>query len=335
VGKTVFFEVEAWEKDFLEKHSDKEMVLVSDPLTPQTAEKYADAEIISTFIYSQVNKESLSKMPHVKYVTTRSTGFDHIDVKYCQEKDIVVSNVPSYGVHTVAEHTFTLMLALAKKLIPSVEQTRRGNFSLDGLEGIDLNGKTLGVIGAGKIGTMVIHLARAFGMHVLVYTRHPQSSENHNVEFLTKLEDLLGRSDFVTLHLPLTPETKHFINKKNITSIKKGAYLINTARGGLVETEALLDALANKHLSGAGLDVLEDECDIREERELLSSEFLKSCDLKTQLMQHLLIDRDDVLVTPHKAFDTKEAVEEILETTMNNIKHFIDGKPQNIVESSH
>lgn len=116
--------------------------------------------------------------------------------------------------------------------------------------------------------------------------------------------------------------------------MKKGAYLINTARGGLVETEALLDALANKQLSGAGLDVLEDECDIREERELLSSEFLKSCDLKTQLMQHMLIDRDDVLVTPHKAFDTVEAVEEILETTMKNIASFEKGKPENVVEVS-
>ncbi|HSD98750.1 MAG TPA: NAD(P)-dependent oxidoreductase [Patescibacteria group bacterium] len=332
--KTVFFEVEEWEKPFLKQHVGKDMVLVEDLLTPETASAHADAEIISTFITSPVDKNVLSKMPHLKYITTRSTGFDHIDLAYCKEKDIVVSNVPSYGVHTVAEHTFGLILALAKKLIPSIEQTRRGDFSLSGLEGIDLNGKTLGVIGAGKIGTMVIHLARAFGMHVLVYTRHPKPQENHNVEFLTSLESLLGRSDFVTLHLPLTPETKHFINKKNIGFFKKGAYLINTARGGLVETEALLDALAKKQLAGAGLDVLEDECDIREERELLSSEFLKSCDLKTQLMQHMLLNRDDVLVTPHKAFDTKEAIEEILETTMSNIKHFEEGKPQNMVEVS-
>ena len=332
--KIVFFEVEEWEKPFLEKHVGKDTLLVSDPLTPETAEKYQDAEIVSTFIYSHVHKDALSKMPNLKYLTTRSTGFDHIDLKYCQEKKIVVSNVPSYGVHTVAEHTIALMLALAKKLIPSIEETRRGDFSLRGLEGIDLNGKTLGVIGAGRIGTMVIHLAKAFGMHLLVFTRHPKPAEHTSVEFLTDLKELLSRSDFVTLHLPLTPETKHFINKKNIGFMKKGAYLINTARGGLVETEALLDALANKQLSGAGLDVLEDECDIREERELLSSEFLKSCDLKTQLMQHMLIDRDDVLVTPHKAFDTKEAVEEILETTMKNITSFEKGKPENVVENS-
>src|SRR5579872_228765 len=136
--KIVFFEVEEWERSFLEQHADKETLLVTDPLTPETAEKYNDAEIISTFIYSQVNKDALSKMPHVKYITTRSTGFDHIDLKYCAERNIVVSNVPSYGVHTVAEHTLTLMLALAKKLIPSIEQTRRGDFSLKGLQGIDL-----------------------------------------------------------------------------------------------------------------------------------------------------------------------------------------------------
>lgn len=333
MGKIVFFEVEEWEMPFLKKHAGEDVTLVKEPLTPQNASLYKDATIISTFIYSSVTKEALTKMPNLLYITTRSTGFDHIDIQYCNAHHILVSNVPTYGVHTVAEHTFTLMLALAKKLIPSVEQTRRGNFSLENLEGIDLNGKTLGVIGAGKIGTMVIHLARSFGMHVLVYTRHPKPMENHNVEFLTSLEDVLARSDFVTLHLPLTPDTKHFINKKNIGFMKKGAYLINTARGGLIETEALLNALAEKKLAGAGLDVLEDECDIREERELLSSEFLKSCDLKTQLMQHMLLDRDDVLVTPHKAFYTKEAVQEILEITMQNVAAFQDKKPQNLVTS--
>lgn len=328
----MLFEVESWEKPFLEKSFGKNVLFISEPLTERNAENYSDITIVSTFIYSKITKGVIEKLPNLKYITTRSTGFDHIDVIYCQKKGIVVSNVPSYGVHTVAEHAFALILALTKKLVPSIERTRKGDFSLEGLQGVDLNGKTIGVIGAGKIGTAVIHLSRAFGMHVLVYTRHPQISDNHNIEFVDNLDLLLSRSDIVTLHLPLNQETKYFINKTNIKKFKKGAYLINTARGGLVDTEALLDGLEMKILAGAGLDVLENECDLREERELLSTEFLKSCDLKTQLMQHMLLNREDVLVTPHKAFDTVEAVQEILEVTVKNITNFEEKKPQNVIE---
>lgn len=333
MGKTVFFEVEEWEEEFLQKTYGDSAQLVHEVITKENASQYQDAEIISTFIYSTLTKEAIDLLPQLKLIATRSTGFDHIDTLYCQQKGIAVCTVPSYGVHTVAEHTFGLILALTKKLIPSIERTRKGDFSLDGLEGIDINGKTLGVIGTGKIGTAVIHIAQAFGMHVIAMSRHLQTSESPLLEFVTDLSQVLLRADIVTLHMPLTPETKHIINLQNIQQLKKGAYLINTARGGLIETQAILEGLEKGILAGVGLDVLEDECDIREERELLSSEFLKSCDLKTQLMQHMLLNRDDVLITPHKAFDTKEAIQEILEITVANIKAFQNGSPQNVVDS--
>lgn len=330
--KLVFFEVEEWEDQYIKDAFPNDQIeLTKDTLDAQTIEKYKDAEIISTFIYSRLSKDMLSQMPNLKFIATRSTGYDHIDMGYCKEKGIVVSNVPSYGVHTVAEHAFALMLALTKKLVISIERTKKGDFSLDGLEGIDLSGKTLGVVGAGKIGTTVVTIATGFGMHVLAYTRHPQASDNPNVEYVTDLPNILSRSDIVTLHLPLTDETKHIINMGNISQFKKGSYLINTARGGLVETEAILQGLEQGILAGAGLDVLENECDIREERELLSTEFLKSCDLKTQLMEHMLLNRDDVIVTPHNAFHTKEAVMDILETSLKNVKGFLSNAPENVV----
>lgn len=330
MAKIVFFEVEEWEKPIIQKAFGDDVLLVADSLTADTVMQYRDAEIISPFIYSKLTKEVLKEFPHLSYITTRSTGFDHIDLTYCKEKGIAVSNVPAYGVHTVAEHAFTLILGLSRKLVQSVERTRKGNFSIEGLEGFDLNGKTLGVIGAGKIGTTVIHIARCFGMDVFVYTRHPQVSDNHHVTF-ADLDTVLGKSDIVTLHLPLTLETKHFINKDTIKKFKKGAYLINTARGDLVETECLLEALESGHLAGAGLDVLEGEMDIKEERELLASKFLKTGDMKIQLLNHVLMQQENVLITPHNAFHTKEAVQEILDITIQNIHTFESGKKENSV----
>ncbi len=332
MSKITFFEVEDWEDQYIkDTFAGQEVGLTKDKLDVQTIEQYKDAEIISTFIYSTLSKDILSQMPNLKCIVTRSTGFDHIDMAYCKEKGIVVSNVPSYGVHTVAEQAFALMLALTRKIIPSIERTKRGDFSMEGLQGIDLCGKTLGVIGGGKIGTSVITIATGFGMHVVVYTRHDQPSDNPNVEYNTDLNTVLSRSDIVTLHLPLTPETKHIINKDSLQHMKKGIYLINTARGGLVETEAILLGLEQGIFAGVGLDVLEDEHDIREEKELLSPEFLKNCDLKTDLMEHILLNKDNVLVSPHNAFNTKEAVMEILDTSLKNVKGFLSNTPENVV----
>jgi len=332
MAKIVFFDIEKWEEAFIKNSlSGFDSIITSEKLNENTVSKYQDAEIVSCFIYSKLDKATLDKLPNLKFIATRSTGFDHIDLSYCKEKNILVSNVPTYGAHTVAEHTFALILAISRKIVPSVEQARRGDFSSTGLDGFDLNGKTLGVIGTGNIGTNVCKIGLSFGMQVLAFSR------TQNQELVTKgikyvsLDELLGGSDIITLHLPHTKETEHLINLSNLDKIKKGAILINTARGALVETAAIAQGLEKGILAAAGLDVLEEEAHLREEKEFLSEEYLNNVDIKTALINHVLLTRDDVVITPHNAFNSKEAVEEIMKVSVTNIKSFESGTPQNLV----
>jgi D-lactate dehydrogenase len=332
--KIVFFEVEEWQKDYLQKKlSGNELSFFAEPLSSDNVNSAVNCPIISPFIYSQINEDILEKLPNLKMVATRSTGFDHIDIKEAEERKITVCNVPFYGENTVAEHTFALMLALSRKLPDSVEKARKGDFSLEGLRGFDLKDKTLGVIGMGHIGLHVARIAKGFGMNVLAYDPKEDKKIAKKIGFAySKLEDLLSKSDIITLHAPYNEKTRHLINSGNISLIKKGAYLINTARGGLVETQSLLKALSGGTLAGAGLDVLEEECFIKEEVQLLSKEFPKTCDLKTVLQNHILLQQKNVVATPHNAFNSNEALTRILDTTVGNIDGFMKGKPQNIVK---
>lgn len=331
--KVVFFEIEPWEKPYLEKKlAGQDVTFHTKPLTEDSIEELQDVDSVSVFIDSHLTKELLAKLPNLKHITTRSTGYDHIDLAYCTQKGITVCNVPEYGTHTVAEHTFTLILALSRKLIPSVERTKRGDFSLDGLRGFDLYKKTIGIVGLGNIGTSVARIAKGFGMDVLAYARHPDVQLAKEVGFMyVDLEHLLKVSDIITLHVPLTPETTHMINKENLHKLKRGCLLINTARGGLIETEAILFGLQEGIIKGAGIDVLEEEVNIKEERQLLSEKFLSENDLKTQLLNHVLLTRDDVIVTPHNAFNSYEALHKILDVTVENILKYCDNCPINVV----
>lgn len=332
MAKIVFFEIEKWEEDYLKRSfGEQELVLTEDALEASNAKQYSDAEIVSVFVYSNVSKEVLELLPNLKFITTRSMGYDHIDLDYCKENGIKASYIPSYGSHTVAEHTFTLILAISRKLVESVERARKGDFSSENLTGFDLFGKTLGVVGTGHIGANVCELGLSFGMKVLAYNHHEDSDlVNKGIKYLS-LEELLASSDIITLHLPHTKETEHIINMQNIEKFKKGAVLINTARGALVETQAIVYGLENKILSGAGLDVLEEEKVIREESEFLSKKFIENMDYKTDLMNHVLLQREDVVITPHNAFNSKEALEEILEQTTANINSYIKGAPVNLI----
>ena len=332
MNKTYFFELEEWEEGYIRENLSNEVEFVKDKLTVDNVSNYEDASIISIFIYSNITKEIIDKLPNLKLITTRSMGFDHIDTEYCKEKGITVAYVPKYGSHTVAEHAFSLILAISRKIVPSVERTRNGEFGNEGLEGFDLFGKTFGLIGTGHIGKNVADLALAFGMRVLAFNRHEDESlKEKGVKFVS-LDELLSQSDVISLHLPHTKETEHIINMESITKIKKGAILINTARGALIETQAVAQGLESGILSGVGLDVLEEEADLREERELLSAEYLSKVDLKTQLLNHVLLTQLDVIITPHNAFNSKEALQEILSTTIANIKSYSNNTPTNIVE---
>jgi D-lactate dehydrogenase len=329
--KIAFFETEDWQKDYLKgKLAQAELSFFAEPLSSENIDSVKDCQIISPFIYSQMDKDILQKLPGLKMIATRSTGFDHIDMASAKENKIAVCNVPFYGENTVAEHTFALILSLSRKLFDSVERARKGDFSLDGLRGFDLKDKTLGIVGLGHIGLHVARIANGFEMKVLAYDLKEDKKLAKKIGFeYADFADLLSKSDIITLHAPYNKATHHLINSGNINLIKKGAYLINTARGGLIETEALLRALSNGTLSGAGLDVLEEECFVKEEAQLLSKEFPKTCDLKTALQNHILLQQKNVIVTPHNAFNSQEALMRILDTTILNIQSFIKNKSIN------
>jgi D-lactate dehydrogenase len=242
--------------------------------------------------------------------------------------------VPEYGTKTVAEWTIGLMLNLMRKIYYSIDQIKEvESFDLKNLRGEELYRKTLGVIGTGKIGKEVIKLAKTFGMNILAYDIYPDLNfaKEYNITY-TSLEELLKNSDVITIHVSLNPSTYHLINKENIKLIKRGAYLVNTARGAVVETEALLYALKEGILKGAALDVLEGEAEIKEELELLVNHKIKEDKIKTLWQNHILMKMPNVLITPHNAFNSKEAIERILMTTIENIKKFLEGNPMNLVK---
>jgi D-lactate dehydrogenase len=293
------------------------------------------ASILSTFIQSKVDKKIIDGMPGLKLIATRSTGFDHIDIEYACSKGITVSNVPTYGENTVAEHAFALILSLARHLKKAHAKASEGDFSIKDLMGFDLKGKTIGVVGTGHIGLRVIKMAVGFGMNVLAF----DPAQDHFLEEVLGFKyvdfgTLLKESNVITLHAPHNKNTHHLINKDNIGSIKRGAILINTARGGLVDTAALVKALDEGILSGAGLDVLEDEDVILEDKHLLllkKKELYNPDKLQSTLRACFLLQRENVIFTPHTGFYSKEALQRILDTTVYNLTKFSEGNPVNVV----
>ncbi len=331
--KIGFFGIEKWEVPILKKAFPKDKLYFSKgKLTLSNVNRYKDLEVLSNFIYSNVTDKLLSKLPKLRMIATRSTGFNHIDLNSCRKRKIVVCNVPVYGENTVAEHTFALILALSRKIVDCVERTKGGSFSLEGLRGFDLAGKTLGVIGGGNIGRHVIRMAKGFEMKVLVFDLVQDKKLAKKIGFkYASMESLLKNSDLVTLHVPYNKHTHHLIDEKKIALMKKGAYLINTSRGGIVDTDALVKALKSKKLAGAGLDVLEDECQMIEEKELIHQEYSQKCDLKTIVENHILLGMPNVIITPHNAFNTAEALRRILDTTIENIQGYKKGRIINLV----
>ncbi|MCK4805666.1 MAG: hydroxyacid dehydrogenase [Candidatus Pacebacteria bacterium] len=334
--KIIFLEITDWEKEILQKYPDflEKIDFSSEKLTLENVKKFKDYEVISIFISSQVSAEALKELENLKFITTRSTGFDHIDLDYCKNNNILVSNVPAYGSHTVAEYTFALLLCLIRKVYNSYHRVREtGNFSLEGLRGEELFEKTIGIIGTGRIGAEVIKIAKGFSMKVIAYDKYPKKDLAQELDFqYVSFEDLLFQSDIITLHIPHNKETHHLLNKDNLSKTKKGVYIINTARGGVIETQALYQALKSGQIGGAALDVLEEEGDLKEEqRMLLEKENVPPKKLKTLLANHIFIDLDNVIISPHNAFNTKEALQNIVITTIENIQSYLNKKPINLV----
>lgn len=330
-----FYSAEGWEKERLTEALGEEVSVTYIDHALGDADIEA-AEAFTMLIIrpdSELTKERLAALPNLKHVLTRSTGFDHIDLAAAKSRGVTVQNVPEYGSATVAEHAFALLLCLSKRVFDGYEQVReRSDFDPRKLRGFDLFGKTIGVVGTGAIGRHAVSMARGFGMTVLAYDVRPDAAyaAAHEVRYVS-LEELLESSDIVTLHVPANEGTRHLINCDNVSRMKMGSVLINTSRGAVVETQAIVMGLAEGRIRGAGLDVFEDESLVRDELHLLARDTMKEEDFRLLVANHVLIDHPDVIVTPHSAYNTEEALARILETTLENIRSADTDAPTNLV----
>lgn len=326
-------EVNKEEEAYLKEALEAELSLhtIAGTLSTLNASELREVEILLPFIHSKIGAAEINAMPHLKLIATRSTGYEHIDLQTTAAKGIIVASVPAYGETAVAEYTFALLLTLSRKVHQAAAQMKEGIFALEELRGFDLYGKTLGVIGAGAIGLHVIRIAKGFGMRVLAYDVYPSHLFSEVLGFhYVALRDLLAQSDIVTLHAPATPGTYHMINRETFEQMKRGAILINTARGSLVDTQALVWALDTHILAAAGIDTIEGEEFLQREEELLSAAAVEE-QLRLLVSNHLLQRRPNVVLTPHMAFNSREALRRILDTTIANVRTFLAGHPQNMV----
>jgi len=294
-------------------HEDTDAISVKFPKSNIFADKLQDAlaqckdtTILSCFIYSIIGKKELDSLPHIKLLCTRSVGTDHIDLNECTKRGITVCNVPDYGSHVIAEHVFALLLSATRRIREADERVEHGTFDYHGLRGIALKGKTIGVIGTGKIGRRVCQIAHGFDMNILAYDVVKTSELSAcNVTYVP-LQELLNNSDIITLHTPATPKTQHMINKKTIAAMRDGVIIVNTARGSLIETHALVEGLKQKKIRYALLDVLEHEQNFEENKELIAL--------------------PEVIITPHVAFLADDSMRNIYHDTFESIDRFIKQK---------
>jgi len=330
--KAVFFNLEPWGKDYMLESAALKTAGVSLGfenyiLNGSHLPEDADFDIAGVFAESKVDAAVVEKLPNLKCIATLSTGFDHIDLAAAKARGIAVSSVPSYGEGTVAEYAFALLLALSRKICEGRRRVHEeGKFTIDGLRGFDLGGKTIGIVGTGRIGQHAVMIAKGFGMNVLAFDIYKNEAFAKEAGFpYVSLEELLAKSDIVPLHVPATPETYHLLNAKNLPLVKRGAYLVNTSRGAVIETAALVESLKIGQLGGAGLDVLEEEG-------ALKGDGTAGHEAKTLAAIQELVAMPNVIVTPHNAFNSKEAFLRILDTTIENIVAFVGGAPKNLVQ---
>jgi D-lactate dehydrogenase len=322
-GKIAVFDTKPYDRhalDLANKEVGLEITYFEAKLTKETAPLTNGFQVICLFVHDFVDKELMHTLYDngVRLIALRSNGYNHIDVESSWGK-IRIVHVPKYSPYSVAEFTIALMLALNRKLYLSFNRTRTNNFSLIGLEGFDMHGKTAGVVGAGQIGSIVVRLLTAFGIKVYVHDNWVNEALVHETKCIyTDMNTLYKESDIITLHCPLTSNTHHMINYASINLMKENALLINTSRGGLIRTHDLVEGLKSKKIAGAALDVYEEE-----ERfffEDLSDSFIDD-DVLARIMTF-----PNVIVTAHQAFFTKEALKQIADTTLNNVHRFYSGR---------
>ena len=334
--KIVYFDVEQDEYSYLKSENEGkyDYFLTDQSLNSMDniPQEYKNAKIISCFTTSRVGKEVLENFTELKLIALRSVGFNHIDINYCNEHDITVVNSPNYGNKSVAEFAFGLMLDVCRKITLSYLDYKDLKTNAQKYTGRELGGKTIGIVGLGAIGAEFARLAHGFDMNILGFDikENETLKEQYMVEY-TDFDTLLEKADFISLHSPLTDSNRHLYSDTSFKKMKNSAILINTARGEIVETQALYNALINKEIAGAGLDVLESEETISDTDYLSDISRLNNSTLKETILNSRLQQLDNVIITPHIAYNTAEAIYRILETTMRNINAFEKGIIQNKV----
>ena len=298
-----------------------------------------DIEVVSIFISDRIDAGFLDRHPALRMIATRSMGCDHIDLEACAKRQITVTHVSGYGENTVAEHTFALMLALSRRIRESTEAALAGKFTHEKFRGMDLRGSTLGVVGAGRVGLHVIRIAGAFGMKILAYDAHPNPLHTELLDFkYTSFEHLIHESHVITLHIPLNQETHHIFNRETLARCRPGVLIVNTARGRLIDSEALIEALDSGQVGGAGLDVIEEEgvfhggatallgAQIADrvrgsgmDKDRIALPVGRMKEISRYIASNALLRRSKVVFTPHNAYNSDESREFISKITADNI----------------
>lgn len=306
---------------------------VNDQISLQNVDP--EAEVISVFVSSTVTAEIIDKLPKLRLIACRSTGFNNIDFAAAASRNITVVNVPTYGENTVAEYGFTLLLSLTRKIAPTLEAVKTGTITPPALTGHDLKDKTIAIMGCGHIGQYMARIAKGFGMKVIAYDPYPNETAAKEIGFeFVDFDTAVKHCHIMSLHMPYTPDNHHVINADVLARMQRGAVIINTARGELIDTKALLAAKQSGQIGGLGLDVIEGEklLSIDEELLLLRREKLPASMLEMSMEISALKKLPNVIITPHIAYNTYEAIQRINQTTAQNIVNFLEDKPQNVVK---
>lgn len=332
----LFFDVRDNETEILTKFCGEkyDCKFISEPLDDKTqvTDDMRLADVISCFTFSRVSADILKKFPNLALIALRCVGFNHIDIDYCRKHNIEVVNSLGYGNITVAEFAFGLILDVIRKIARAYMNLKNEHLTNDIYTGFELRGKTIGIIGTGAIGSEVVKIANGFGMNVLAYDIYPKKEliREYGIKYVT-LDELLVISDIVSLHAPLTTDNFHMIDAEKIKLMKPSTIIINTARGELIDTKALYEALSEHKIFGAGLDVLEAENILTHPDPTWDFNYLTNDSIRQTLINERLLKLHNVVITPHIAYNTQEAQDRILNITINNINSFFKGKIINSV----
>lgn len=317
--RVAFFDAKQYDREWFDRLDKSfEIKYFEEKLNPENADMTSGFDGAIAFVNDTINSRTIRILAEngVKVLAMRCAGYNNINFKAAHENDLTVLRVPVYSPYAVAEHAIALLLTLNRKIHKAYNRTRDFNFSISGLIGFDLNGKTIGVIGTGKIGQIFIRICQGFGMKVLAYDPYP--IENASFEY-TDLDTIYREADAISLHCPLTKESHHILDEEAFGKMRRNAFIINTSRGGLIDSEALLEALKSRKISGAGLDVYEEETKLFFED---YSDTIVNDDILARL-----VSLPNVILTSHQAFLTDEALKNIAEITIANLEDFFAGRP--------